>query len=580
MAINRDIIYYDEWTTSINGWRVRLEIIPAGLILDLPSDKERLRHSVLSVKPGKYSFKDFPVGAWQCPTLQIEVDLEHCPANLREMLQDPIFESVGQDVTNRFMLYSDRGDAGLAFENWFVEFCGVQPFSVGSKRSINAKTLAPRRMTVEVFDMFSVITQEFATSRFCGYFYSIAPTLSVKALYNTETPNLLATSYAPKISGGDATIHLYSLLDTFGANMLYPLTWLDWPVWTRGDLGTSGTVNASGTVLDAVKFYAQDNDAAHGAGDPLSDVLLIGLITEFSPTDISAERLGGLFMPNSGGAEYREYATMYDLLNDLAKSFWVKLRWKYGRYTFSTTNDNVSVTLHWNRRLDNYGMGAYHDIDITKAIGEITLEDAYNVVRTGEAEIPNVGDDDVDKRVVETGGLRNAATWNVKLLHNNQVPIASADYGASSGISYYGDDAIILRCLFYNDGGKARKVHEDVSIYDKNAVSSLYSDIIAPSTSSLDYYNRWVSKTQIAETGLAYATAQHAVTVFGKKNQSKLEVTLVMDAATGLLPCNVGEMFNIAAITGEVSSTEWSLLEAEPDWLTGSMKCVFISKGI
>ena len=580
MPVNRDIIYYQEWTTSINNWRLRLEIVPAGNVSDLPATKARLVSSVISVKGAKHSFKDLPIAAWQAPTLQIDIDLEYCPDNLRLLLQDPIHTSLGEEVTNRFVLYSDRGDATLGFDDYFVEFVGVQPFSIGSKRDINAKTLKPKKVTVEVFDMMSVILQEFTTADFCGYARSdVYIVKSIREFIDVETPAVISLSRFPKDDGASAVLHFYSLNDTFGDALLYPLTWLNWPVWTRGDVGTAGVVTADGAVTDGVILYQQANDAAHNEGASLADALLLGLVTTDYST-ASDKRIGGLFVPNDGGAEYQEYATMYDLLSDLAKCFWLKFRWQYGRYTQNSTNDNVSATLHWNRRRDNFGLTAYYDADITKAIGSITLEDCYNVVRTGEAELPNVGDDDIDKRVVETGGLRNSATWNVKMVHNNSPVLAASQGGFISGQNVFITN-INLRTLCYLDGSEVRKIHESVTIDDGNAVTTHYSDIIPllPET-TLRYYNKWVSSTQIAETGLGYATAQHAVTVFGATNQSKLEVTLAMNADEGLLPSNVGEMFNLPAIDGEVSGTEWTLLEAEPDWQTGAMKCTFVSVGV
>jgi hypothetical protein len=260
--------------------------------------------------------------------------------------------------------------------------------------------------------------------------------------------------------------------------------------------------------------------------------------------------------------------------------FWLKFRWTYGRYTQNSTNDNVSIILHWNRRLDNYNGGSYYSIDITKAIGEIALEDCYNVVRTGESELPNVGDEDVDKRVVETGGLRNAATWNVKLLHYNQPSYAVELAGTEGDVAIFSTDGATLRNLYYGSGSTVRKVHEAVRIYDKAGTYTTYDSTVTPLNTSVSDYNKFVGQTQAGNTGIGYATAKHATTVFGQINQSKLEITLAMDAASGLLPCNVGEMYNLPTIDGEASSTEWTLLEAEPDWLSGSMKCTFISKGI
>jgi len=579
MPINRDVIYFDEWQTSINRWRVRLEIIPAGDVSTLPTTYERLRRTCISIKGSKSSFKDLPLAAWQAPTMQVEIDLEHCPDNLRLLLQSPVYMSFGvTPVTNRFTLYSDRGNAALDVEDWFVEFAGVQPISIGSKRTVNAKTLKPQRMTVEVFDLVAIILQEFTSARFCGQAIAdLSPEISIKQLLDIETPTLQSYSYFMKTDGSNGMLHLYSLLDIFSA-WHYPMEWYDLPLWTRGNLGTD-TLSANGTILDAVEFYQQDNTAAHGKGSALTDVLVVGMVTNFASTE-PAERLGGMLIANSGGAEYREYTTIYDLFSDLAKCFWLKFRWTYGRYTQNSTNDNVSIALHWNRRLDNYGGAGYYTVDITRAIGEITLEDCYNVVRTGETELPNVADDDVDKRIVETGGLRNAATWNVKALHYNHPSYAKLDSGSSGGVYYYNVEGVALRCLYYLDGSIVRKVHESVKIYDKSGVSTLYEDIIAPSNSSLKNYNKFVGQTQSGNTGIGYATAKHATTVFGQINQSKLEITLAMDAASGIIPCNVGEMYNLPTIDGEASSTEWTLLEAEPDWLSGSMKCTFISKGI
>lgn len=578
MPVNRDVIYYDEWETSINRWRVRLEIIPAGDFSTLPTTFERLRRSVISIKGAGTSFEDFALGAWKAPTQQVEIDLEFCPDNLRLLLQDPIYLAYGTTpVTNRFMLYSDRGNGSLAFEDWPVEFAGVQPISMGSKRTVNAKTLKPKRMTVELFDLGAIIFQEYTSQRFCGAAIADLTPVTIRQLLDIETPSLQSYSYFIKSDGTNGLLHLYSLLEIFNA-WQYSLEYVDIPNWTRADIGDD-TFGANGTLLDAVQFYAQDNTAAHLKGSALTDVLVVGMVTNGVSTE-AAERLGGMLIANSGGAEYREYTTIYDLLSDAAKCFWLKLRWKYSRYTQNTTNDNVKINLYWSRRLDNYLGVGYSTVDITRAIGDITLEDCSNVVRTGETELPNVAEDDVDKRVVETGGLRNAATWNVKALHYNHPSYAKVDSGSFSGVHYYNVEGLALRCLYYADGSIIRKVHESVRIYDKDGVSTLYEDIIAPSSSSKQDYNKWVGNTQAGNTGIGYATAKHATTVFGKLNQSRLEITLAMDAATRLLPCNVGEMYNLNALDGEVSSTEWTLLEAEADWLAGSMKCVFISKGI
>jgi hypothetical protein len=501
---------------------------------------------------------------------------------LRELLQNPFVTNGDYLCPNRFVLYSDRGDAGLDVEDYFVEFCGGQPFNLGSKLTINAATQSPKRITVETFDIVTMMLQEHTTA---AWVEEIIATVGVEA---AERHNLIATmtnryfveSFARKDDRSFFYIYLYPILECFGSVLRAALE-PHLSVLLRGD-DTPPVITQDGDILDAVELYKQvTTDNLHVEGAVTTSLYIVGLVTNTHTTLPADDNyIGGMFVPNNGGASYLEYATLYDLLGDVAKCFWLKLRWTYSRYNITGGSDNEGITFkfHWTRRLENYNGAAFYTADTGRAIGDgYELESCYNVVRTGEAEIPDAGENDVDKRIVETGGLRNSATWNVKCLHQNHPEITDK----STASSIMNTPAINSRLLYYYDGSAAIKAHESVKIYDSAASSIAYSDVIPlPPYKKVDEYNLWVAETQAAETGLAYATAAHAVAAFGKTNQSKLEITLAMNPDEGLIPENCGEMFNLPAIAGEVSSTEWCLLEAEPDWLTGSMKCVFISKGI
>lgn len=242
MAIDRTKIYYQEWTTA-HGWRCRLEIIPAGDVASKPTTFILVPSSIISVESDEWSFEDLPFGAWKAPTMRATVDLRHCPANLVEMLQNQVYESTVSPwtytVTNLFILYSDRGNAALDYEDYHVEFCGGQNLQQGNKRTINNKNLKPERMTVEVWDLGMLLLQEHPVKEWAEYCYTYATPVMERSLienYVTDSwqhISLLNVPY-PTTSGTlRARLYLYPLAELFGEHLAESLR-VHLSMWTRG----------------------------------------------------------------------------------------------------------------------------------------------------------------------------------------------------------------------------------------------------------------------------------------------------------------------------------------------------------
>lgn len=590
MAIDRTKFYYQEWTTG-HGWRCRLEIIPAGDVATKPTTAVRIPSSIISVESDEWSFEDLPFGAWKAPTMRATVDLRHCPANLVEMLQNQVYESTVSPwtytVTNLFILYSDRGNAALDYEDYHVEFCGGQNLQQGNKRTINNKNLKPERMTVEVWDLGMLLLQEHPVKEWAEYCYTYATPVMERSLienYVTDSwqhISLLNVPY-PTTSGTlRARLYLYPLAELFGEHLAESLR-VHLSMWTRGlSFGLEPVIGMTGHVLIAAGFYEQDGTAAHTSGIALDpeNIHVVGVVSnDVNPAEVSAH-LGGMLVANKGGASYQEYPTMYNLLNDIAKNFWCKFRWKYERYNMSGTNDNVTLRFYWDKWQDNFdsALTGSTEFSLKKSAKPMELTDCHNVIRTGESEMPNVGEDDADKRQVSSGGVRNSATWNVKLVHNNQITYADATHGI-----FFNTPRIDARRLYYyySPLPDIYRVHDRVKLIDNYAGSefTIYEDIVAiPAGKEFGAYNNAVGETQSAETGLAYAIARRAIDKFGSPHQCELTAAFAMKADVGLLPSNCGSVLKTDIIPGEKFGQYWLLMNAKADWKTGVMECSLLS---
>lgn len=581
MAIDRTAFYYQEWTTG-HGWRCRLEIIPAGDVATKPTTGVRIPSSIISVESDEWSFEDLPFGAWKAPTMKVRVDLKNCPANLKEMLQNQLYQSTVSPftytVTNLFVLYSDRGDSGLAYENYFVEFCGGQNLQQGNKRTIDGRTLSPAEMTVEVWDLGMLILQEHATAEWAEYCYNYA-SVAIKASALTESKTAAYWHRSPAVQY--RRIYLFSIAELFAEHLAASLR-LHLSMWTRGLIfGLEPVIGVTGNLLTGVEFYEQDYAATHDTGTALDpeNVLIIGVVSKNDTITDASAHLGGMLVANEGGASYLEYTTLYDLLNDIAKNFWCKFRWKYERYNMSGTNDNITLHFYWDKWQDNYAAGYGDSVYFPlKSIKPLELTDCHNVIRTGESEMPNAGDDDADKRLVSVGGVRNSATWNVKMIHNNQPTYAETRFNDS--VLY--TDRIDLRRLYYYYTGlpDVYRVHSTVKLTDNylGTFNDTYEDIIALSVSAdVDAYNKAIGKIQSSDSGLAYAIARRVVDKLGSPYQSELPASFFMNANVGLLPSNCGSVLYTDAIDGEQYGLWWVLMNAKADWKTGIIECTLFS---
>ena len=580
MAIDRTKFYYQEWTTA-HGWRCRLEIIPAGNVVSKPTDGIRVPTTVLGVEADEWSFEDLPFGAWKAPTMRVSIDLKNCPANLKEMLQNQIYESTispwTYTVTNLFVLYSDRGNAALGYTDYYVEFCGGQNLQQGNKRTIDA-SLTPASMTVEVWDLGMLLLQEHTTAEWAAYCYNYA-SVAIKATALSESQ---PGSYQHRVpSTGWQRIYLYSIAELFGEHLAQSLR-LHLSMWTRGLIfGLEPSIAVSGNCLCGVTFYEQDYAVANNRGAAISaaDVVVIGVVSNNDTVSDVAGHLGGMLVANKGGASYLEYTTLYDLLNDIAKNFWCKLRWKYERYDMSGTKDNITIHFYWDRWQDNFASPLADSVYFPlMSVSNVELTDCHNVIRSGESEMPDVGEDDADKRVVSVGGVRNSATWNAKMIHNNQPTYAESRFNAST---IYTNRIDLRRLYYYYDGQpNVYRVHATVQLLDDRAGASAttYEEIIPlPGVADVEPYNKAIAKMQSSSSGLAYAVARRAVDVLGSPYQGELTASFLLKANVGLLPSNCGSVLKTDEISGEKYGVWWILTGAKADWKTGVIDCTMFS---
>lgn len=581
MAIDRTTKYRCQWQSKA-GWAMMLEIIPAGEYMDLTAfDVVNFRRAAMSYEFAGAGFDDLPIGMMKHLACSFEFKFQNLPSGLKELLKTPEFDGTegSYETTTLFTLWSDEGLGG----DLIIQYVGAQAKTLGNKFTLSSIDSVDS-VKIETFDLIKTILDVLPSNMVFGDVGG-----NEYWTQTTETVNRSGVTDFIYING--ATFPIKS--DSFSSNrymMFYSIsqfrTYLIFffekflAIWTRtGTIGSTyeQSVYTNNYPSRAVTLYKQGTTQVHTKGTALNEdtVLILGHVCDYDGTNYTS--LGGFFSNDKEGVS--EYDSESSFLTALCENLTVKFRWKPITETNGVTGfTNINYVFHWLKPLES----SVTTISLTpKIIGKnYDISTAEKVFLVAESETPNMGQDNTALNRVSLTVSNKTDVWSTKfILHNS--PTIPTDSGGFATVQI--ENRVYPRKLYYVESGAVYKVHESVVISDGINTKTLDNPTALPNDNNwnIDTVSGWVTETQ-QTAGMQQATAEYITENWGKRDQCIREFTCKMiggDAAGSIMPRHAGDVFTLPTVD-ELGATATSvLLEAKPDYESGTIECKFLSLG-
>lgn len=595
MAIDRTKIYFTEWTIPLVDWTMRLEIRPAGGMMNLDTfTYQRLESTVVKIGTIKQGFTDIVVGLMNAPSLTIEMEFGYNnDANFNELIRnqfytinDVLIGSELRDVTttNLFVLLSDCGSGDI--DN--VIYVGAQSNQMGNKFKYNPASGKLLSAKIETFDLMKVIFDTTATAWLCDYImeeYAATHTVSDSFSYY----DFIRSTTEFKYDSLEKTVELWQVNKVFTEYLKAFLSKIQ-GYWTRYHIGAGegAEVNLSGSPFGHITFYKQTVTTAHTAGTALdkNDLLVIGRVGG------ATDPIGGMFVEDKGAETLQEHQYLTDLLRNVSEGMFCKLSYNPGYYDDASLGQILNYRVVWSAVHDGVDYPAGYDMttSFARQIDEADIETGYNTLNIAEAEIPNMSSPNLNNIEVRRSAADGAPTWNYRLVFHN-LPSFPAEQTLDTSRNFVVKERRLnLRKLLYRDtsiGSGAIYDFDYLKIHENCAVSSGVFYYVANSPTAIPTLNgsgvflfntakAWAIATQRTNN---LGTAINALVLNLYSNESILNITgtLTIDTIPNFF---VGERVDlpVPAMFYEYNQG-YVVLETDADYNPkgGTVKCSFIT---
>jgi hypothetical protein len=448
------VLYRHQWEEFGEG--LRLDIVPRSnaalpggyTVVALPED------FVMSWKVSGAKFpSDRPWGLHQVPSLVVDANVAALTGSvaltdLDTYLQDPIYPAGGSvaigdgtetfDTTNIWVLWSDNGTGGAAWECIFV---GAQRLIPGEEEEI-----------IGAGEETAIVKTTFTLAHAALYALESIPTdwLARRAI-SQETPlgpydnafNLIYYSeaadrvfaYVEDASGQE--IYLYSAQDMFGTHMAYLATqvYIDLmrgaygvPTVTMKGYHTGDTASTNGSPVMVPLHYKPDYSEDYGINaddpDPIAELYVKGVNRDATDDTI----LGGWYSEHSEASVY-QWDHCWDMLAahcDTCKATIYQVDPAALEFHFmplymdEPTGGAVSVTL---TATDIHGAG-------------VKRNRQKGAIKGASVECPTVGGEDKGTHEAKAKGIRSEEEVTLSLKLTNQIPMSDEFINATSGADH------------------------------------------------------------------------------------------------------------------------------------------------
>lgn len=601
MAIDRSIFYYTEWVIMNIGWKMRLEIRPAGPAMNtLTPTYKRLERTVVELGTMKINFNDIVVGMMNAPSLTIDMEFQNEDANFDELIRNQFYEHedaisingvyYNLKTTNLYVILSDCGSGG---DPDTIIYCGAQSNQLGNKFKYNPSTGQLYSATIETFDLLKVILDTTPTQWLCDYIIdNFSPAYTVSNTF--QFYDWIRSNTEFKFDSFGGTVELWYIRYVFNEYLSGLLGYIQ-GFWTRiHRIFTDGVdPNISGHPLAHLTFYRQTVGSAHTAGTALSsdNLLFMGRVGgESNP-------IGGMLIKDKGNESLLSYQYLTDLIRNIAEGFFCKFMYAPCFSTAIVSGTTLNYNLYWKEVF----VGVHDTIDLTTIFGrqvgdEAEIETGYNSLNIAEGELPNMTEPNM--QVVET---RNSAadgspTWNYRLVFHN-LPTFPTDQTWDTRA--YGDNKdfrikeqrINLRKILYRDTELANSLSESFDYFKVHERTTISSGVLTGGTNistaipvvkqfskNQSDLKAWTVYTQ-QTNNLAVAINDLVMKLYNNESILKLSGEFLMDE-NYFMPYYVGERV-ICPVPSMFHDFEqgYMVLETEANLNSdgGSIKCEFVT---
>ena len=585
MAIDRTTKWRCQWQGS-NGWANMLEIIPAGDFLSgTDLTVTTFSRSAFEMDFAEYGFEDLPIGMMKAPAASFSFIWANLPSGLKELLKTPRYTTAYETAvdgitlvtTTLFAYYNDEGTGTLQ-----LQYVGAQANTLGNTFTYKDGVHSCK---IETFDLLKTIMDVSPPTEI----FPAAPLVITPAAATYITPNkverILDNSFGGyhakyDIPPQDNYKYLYYSIDQF---VTYFGGYLDLQIayWTRSGLfGSELNVSQTNTPIVSTTFYAALNNSAYAKGSALDsdEVLLLGHVCEYDGSNYTS--VGGLFSNDKDGVT--EFDSMSTFINALCENFVCKLIYKPKTAVNGVTGDtNITYDLYWLKPLQSVGTPVTLEAQITADTYDIAT--AEKVFLIAESEIKNMAGDNINQSRVSVTVSDKTDTWSAQMVLHNLPTLAQTTSAAvqspaiSSATGEYGEIKIYPSKIYWKNGEYCQRVHTSVSISDGVNTKTLDTPIAEPSGYNLATMIGWAISMQQTQ-GLPQAVAEYITTYWSKQDQAMREFPCKM--VTGeIMPEQIGDLFNLGAISEIGVGSSSVLLAGKPDWDNGILDCKFLSLG-
>lgn len=600
MAIDRKKIYFEEWVVALTNWKMRLEIRPAGgLMNDDTYTYKRMESVIVGIGTVKQGFSDIVVGMMYAPSVTIDMEFGYFDdANFDELIRNQFYTfndtvaGVMRSITttNLFVLLSDCGSGGDIDK---VIYVGAQSNQIGNKFKYNAATGKLTSAKIETFDLMKVIFDTTPTAWLCEYIldeYAAAYTVSGSFSYY----DFIRSASEFKYDSLDKTAELWQVNKVFTEYLTAFLSQMQ-GYWTRywrpySPIEFVGPeVDLSGSPFEHIIFYKQTVSTAHTVGLALTsdDLLFIGRVGG------SGDPIGGMLVEDKGSETLQEHQYLTDLIRTVAEGLFCKFIYTPTHYDHPELGLVINYKLRWLAVHDDIFESGGIDLTSTFAqqFDEAEIETGYNTLNIAEAELPNLSSPNLSTVEVRKSAADGAPTWNYRTVFHNLPTFPVAETLDVSLPYQVKEKRLNLRKILYRDtsigSGIAKdfdyiKVHENCFV-DSGVYSSAASSPTAIPTLIggggvflSNSAKAWVIATQRTNN---IATAINALVLKMYSNESILNITGTFTLDTLPYFC-IGERADIPVPEMFYDYAQgYVILETEADYKRdgGTIKCSFIT---
>lgn len=598
MAIDRKKIYFEEWVVALTNWKMRLEIRPAGgLMNDDTYTYKRMESVVMSVGTVKQGFSDIVVGMMYAPSVTIDMEFGYFDdANFDELIRNQFYtfnDTVAGAMrsittTNLFVLLSDCGSGGDIDK---VIYVGAQSNQIGNKFKYNAATGKLTSAKIETFDLMKVIFDTTPTRWLCDYILDeYAATYTVADSFSYY--DFIRSASEFKYDSLDKTAELWQVNKVFTDYLAAFLSQIQ-GYWTRNWRPYSPIefvgpeVDVTGSPFDHITFYKQTVTTAHTRGFSLTsdDLLIVGRVGG------SGDPIGGMLIEDKGSETLQEHQYLTDLIRTVAEGLFCKFIYTPTHYDHDELGLVLNYQIKWLAVYDYIDAGLDLTDTFNQQFDEAEIETGYNTLNIAEAELPNMSSPNLSTVEVRKSAADGAPTWNYRTVFHNLPTFPAAETLNVSLPYQVKERRLNLRKLLYRDtslgSGVAQdfdyaKVHESCVIGTGVFVGGSDTPTAVPTLiggGGVFLYNSakaWAIATQRTNN---IAVAINSLVLNLYSNESILNITGTFTLDTLPYFC-VGELVNIPVPDMFFDYEQgYVILETEADYKRdgGTVKCSFIT---